>query len=1121
MNNDSDSGRLRCFSRERLLGIVMGVLVTLGAALPTACEQQERPAGAAPSAPGQSSRICIDEDEDGFGLGCRNGLDCDDEDASVTTECHCGKPSPGCGCEQQGAVAACGLVYDKVGNQVTCGQGLTTCSDGIWGECILNGAVSLATHQPGLAPGLRTLALGSAQDCNDNPCDPTCTTFVDTPADIPLGADAGVIATPEGVTLPGDTGTPGPPIGGGFGCKGGAYPANTGACSHHICQTGAVLSQSCDAKSSVSSTVNVFSDDFSTGNSKGWTLDPSWEIGPAATSTGHTTGGADPATDTSASSDDNVAGTMLGGNVGGDTVLFLDEFQNLSKWTETGGGNWNVETLPSSYQYPSSGSGSPAAHSDSCSGSAGCTLTLTSAVNLSSYSSASLKLLRFLDSALDNGEYLKLEAYNGSNWATLANWVAGTHDDDTWREETFNLASYRVSGFKLRLSTRQSSSNEHVSVDDVRVLVPPALVTRWMTSPAFNGTAANGTLSLSFRRWLNVEAPASRTARVEVFNGSAWVNVWTNTAAVSESSWSTQTINLTSYKHAAMKVRFGWSGAASSVVSGWNVDDIVISGQHSVPSAPGCVGRVCAKDPTCCSTSWHAGCLALIKAECKIDCSRHTTTNECIACYADPTETTDYDGDGQSRAQGDCLECDAKINSNALDFPGNGVDENCDGAVDNAVTSCDGALTPGGDAWNHAKALGLCKVSTSANDWGIKDAEFVRADGVTACTNPKQYYIMNEFGSGNRPTEGAQMVAYSSGAARDSSDPGYTNPNGNGYQVNTSSTPAHAIPAASGCSAGTPGKDSCGLKITLRAPSNVQSFSYNFNFFTSEYPEWICTAYNDAFVAYYYGSLNTATNKNISFDKKNNPVSVNNGFFEVPAGWPPPSSGVHPKLSGTGFDGVCSNNLVGTKYSPNSICGGATGWLVTSAPVKPSEDVTLHFSIWDTGDNKYDSTVLLDNFRWSAAASSVETGRYEPGTSTWKPLVASSFVRDYDMSGKCEKSQVPVWSLWSWAATTPGNSRIEFYVKTAKTFAELDAAPEHPLIFSEPASKKDQPAVAAAASPDTQVGSAMVYRAFEKNNRPPNLNFVRVRSHLVPTSDAKAAPRLGNWNLQVSCMDAQ
>lgn len=1099
------------------LGPSWGKLALWGAmlALGSACNSGS-PEPAAPAGDGGNEHmpaLCIDDDGDGYGIGCADGNDCDDDDPSLTVDCQCDeRPSPGCACDGHGEVASCGRAYARIGSQLMCGQGVTTCSNGRWGECILTGDISIVD-------GRKTQALGTGTTCSTNPCDPGCITFIDTPESVIVPDTLKNDGT--GVTLPGDGNNSGPPVGGGFGCSGGSYPKTTGACAHHICETGAALSASCDNLGASTTTTTLFSDTFA-NNGAGWTLDTTWAIGATSASTGHTTGNADPALDVTATSDNGVAGTVLGGNIGGGTELFSDTFTNLNNWTETGNGNWNTESLASNNQYPSWGSGSPAAHSDGCSSS--CTITQTTAVNLQGKTSATLTFLRYMSDTMEAGEYLKVEAYNGSTWTQLANWSTTSDQDSIWHAESINVpASHLVSGFKLRFVTSQSATDEHVHVDDVKITVPPTQQTRYMTSPAINTSTVNGTVKLNFSRWLNVEAAASRKATIDVYNGSAWVNVWTNVGAVSDNSWAAQSIDVTAYKNAAMKVRFGWSGAASSKVSGWNIDDLSVVGTNTVAGSSYCVATICAEDPSCCTLGWHAGCLARVKTACQIDCAKDTSTNQCVACYRDPTLTTDFDGDGFSPAQGDCQECDAGVNPGAYDFGSNGIDEDCDGTVDNAVATCDSALTQGGDAWDHAKAMGLCKVATS-NSWGVVSADFVQANGTTACTSTLQRAISSTFGSGNLPTEGSKMSMFSSGTARASNESGYVQPNGSGYSPNTNSTPAYAVPAASGCSAGSPGKDSCGLKLKIRAPTNVKSFAYNFNFFTSEYPEWLCTAYNDAFVAYYLGSANTQANKNISFDKNGNPVSVNNGFFSIPGGSPPQASGSHPKLNGTGFDGVCNNNYQGSKYTPNSICGGSTGWLSTSAPVKPGEEITLHYSIWDTGDAQWDSTVLLDHFSWSASEASIVTGVYDPGTAGSTPFMPASFVRDYDMSTTCGKSQKPVWSLWSWSASTPSDSKIQFFVSTASTAAGLDTAPEDALLFSNPpgpVALVGQQAVAQGGATPTQTGSASVVTTLKTKNRVQNLGFLRIRSHLVPSTDGKAAPKLTSWNLQASCVDSE
>src|SRR6185503_15547793 len=42
--------------------------------------------------------------------------------------------------------------------------------------------------------------------------------------------------------------------------------------------------------------------------------------------------------------------------------------------------------------------------------------------------------------------------------------------------------------------------------------------------------------------------------------------------------------------------------------------------------------------------------------------------------------------------------------------------------------------------------------------------------------------------------------------------------------------------------------DSVNLKARIRVPTNAKSFSYNFKFYSAEFPEFTCQQYNDFFV---------------------------------------------------------------------------------------------------------------------------------------------------------------------------------------------------------------------------------------------------------------------------------
>ena len=41
--------------------------------------------------------------------------------------------------------------------------------------------------------------------------------------------------------------------------------------------------------------------------------------------------------------------------------------------------------------------------------------------------------------------------------------------------------------------------------------------------------------------------------------------------------------------------------------------------------------------------------------------------------------------------------------------------------------------------------------------------------------------------------------------------------------------------------------------------------------------------------------------------------------------------------------------------------------------IQPGETITLQFIIWDTGDQAYDSNVIIDNWQWQATETGVVT----------------------------------------------------------------------------------------------------------------------------------------------------
>ncbi len=164
------------------------------------------------------------------------------------------------------------------------------------------------------------------------------------------------------------------------------------------------------------------------------------------------------------------------------------------------------------------------------------------------------------------------------------------------------------------------------------------------------------------------------------------------------------------------------------------------------------------------------------------------------------------------------------------------------------------------------------------------------------------------------------------------------------------------------CPVGTGANDSVNVRLQIRVPTNAQSFSYDFRFFSGEYQSFQCTSFNDYYLAMLTtGAPGIPADQNISFDANGKAVSVNNGFFQVCGG--------NGKNCGACPNGVAE--LVGTGM--DSVNGGGTAWLTTDAPIVPGETMVLELMVFDVTDHIYDSLALLDNFRWALTAAVVGT----------------------------------------------------------------------------------------------------------------------------------------------------
>jgi Putative metal-binding motif len=365
-----------------------------------------------------------------------------------------------------------------------------------------------------------------------------------------------------------------------------------------------------------------------------------------------------------------------------------------------------------------------------------------------------------------------------------------------------------------------------------------------------------------------------------------------------------------------------------------------------------------------------------------------------VPCQNPPN--VDGDHDGFTGAQGDCNDCDPNVNPAAYDVPGNGVDEDCDGTADDEPTGCDtGLAVDSMSALDAAKSLGLCRRQADKS-WGVVSAAWVFPDGTTATTtadppcmvgappNPLSHGILTSFGASVMPRAGASMVAISSGVARSGSGVVVPAPGMGSIpdaEMCTQSAPPPGFPTdAPSCPMAHIAKgnvhDGMALELQIKIPSNARQLSFDFDFYTEEYPNYICSTsgYDDQFVSLLWSSAAaTPANHNVSFDSRGDAVSVDTSLLEACQSTTVGSVTYSCPLGTTDLDGT---GFLQTYDAEGHLAGGATGWLRTQAAVVPGETIKLRFAIWDTFDELADSTTLLDNLTWdlSSGTAVVDAG---------------------------------------------------------------------------------------------------------------------------------------------------
>ena len=150
-------------------------------------------------------------------------------------------------------------------------------------------------------------------------------------------------------------------------------------------------------------------------------------------------------------------------------------------------------------------------------------------------------------------------------------------------------------------------------------------------------------------------------------------------------------------------------------------------------------------------------------------------------------------------------------------------------------------------------------------------------------------------------------------------------------------------------------RDEATLSMTLQVPAYMHYLYYDIQFFTSEYPEYIGSQYND---------LVTVTVDSPSKGVTTYSIDVNGGDFVLNS----------LDIPGTGFNIFAQSgdpelvDWVDTTPRTPGADAGATALIGREHPVSPYEQIDVTFNIKDIGDSQFDSAIFIDNLRFSGFA---------------------------------------------------------------------------------------------------------------------------------------------------------
>jgi cysteine-rich repeat protein len=374
---------------------------------------------------------------------------------------------------------------------------------------------------------------------------------------------------------------------------------------------------------------------------------------------------------------------------------------------------------------------------------------------------------------------------------------------------------------------------------------------------------------------------------------------------------------------------------------------------------------------------------------CAADCTNEQIANVCgDGMIGDDEECDDGNDVGDDGCENDCTVSDPgecgngeqewdELCDDGNDVNGDGCEDNCTPTPEPACQepesyiSCDSALNKG-DALAPYQALGLACSDKINESIFISNTQFQSPDA-NAWQIAKGFGTYEEMGQLlYSAREGESFVMLSTGTI--------SAPNGDGVVTETANSQtgkgSNQNPDDDAFLPGyTPADDDSGVlqpqwqkgdndpndkawfSFKTQTPGGVKGYAIDFAFFSSEWPNYVDSQFNDLFVAWQVAEEFTGNISTID-DKPTTITALHPHWSDKPLGGTkscanygnagPGFSCGEPQLAGTGFE-----NRAGTT------------WVRINQPIMENVELELFFFLADMGDSALASAVLLDRFRFN------------------------------------------------------------------------------------------------------------------------------------------------------------